>query len=273
MARWISGIILAVVVVLLLFYCPPVYLQYVLLFCGGVCAYELFTMAFARQVTLLWSGVILSILLVAVLTLPYFEGLKIGQQNFLVLFLGVLYFVFFMALTLRQPLEIRLKSVAVFFLFTSYCVLFFFYLVKLALIQNHIFWFFLLMACTFLADTGAYLVGKKWGKNKLAALVSPHKSWQGLAGGIVFAVVGSLAVNYFFTSTVPLWGQILFGMVLALFGLFGDLSESLIKRAFSCKDSSQLIPGHGGLLDRIDALLFNAPLVYYFALWSQGNFL
>lgn len=133
-----------------------------------------------------------------------------------------------------------------------------------------IFWVFVLLAATWLNDTVAYFVGHLWGRHRLAPTLSPGKTWEGWGGGILGSALGV----YFFWWLLPnplSAGEagILVGLA-SIFGPLGDLAESLLKRATGIKDSGQLIPGHGGLLDRIDALLFNGALFYYFAIWAMS---
>ncbi len=130
-------------------------------------------------------------------------------------------------------------------------------------------WVLLLFAVTWLNDTFAYFVGHWWGRRKLAPQVSPGKTLEGFFGGMVGSLVGSLFV-WFFWQPLPLAAALLLALLAGVIGPLGDLSESLLKRAFGVKDSGHLIPGHGGMLDRIDALLFNAPVVYGFALWFSS---
>jgi phosphatidate cytidylyltransferase len=117
---------------------------------------------------------------------------------------------------------------------------------------------------TWMADTGAYVVGSLWGRHKLAPRISPGKSVEGAVGGVAFAVAaGWVVARVFLSGTLtPLAGAAL-GGVAALVGLAGDLAESLLKRDAHVKDASGAIPGHGGMLDRFDSVLFSAPLLYY----------
>ncbi len=115
------------------------------------------------------------------------------------------------------------------------------------------------------ADTGAYYVGKNLGKHKLAPKVSPGKTWEGVAGGL-FLSAGFAAISSFtFFPELPIAWSIPIALAMSLVGLFGDLAESAMKRGSGAKDAASVLPGHGGLLDRLDSLLFNAPLLYYFA--------
>jgi phosphatidate cytidylyltransferase len=116
-------------------------------------------------------------------------------------------------------------------------------------------------------DTAAYLVGVPFGRHRLFKRVSPKKSWEGFAGGAVFVVTASLVMNRIFP--VPdVTGWFLIGLIVSVFGVYGDLVESLFKRSLDIKDSGSILPGHGGVLDRIDAWLFVIPLV-----WILINFI
>jgi phosphatidate cytidylyltransferase len=131
---------------------------------------------------------------------------------------------------------------------------------------------FVAMAIVWVADIGAYFVGRAVGRRKLAPAISPGKSWEGVWGGLFLVVVIGLtsAAAPALSSTLPAqmvgqWGPVLAAVVLAglaAFSVVGDLHESLLKRQAQVKDSSSLLPGHGGVLDRIDALLPTMPLAY-----------
>lgn len=120
------------------------------------------------------------------------------------------------------------------------------------------------------ADIGAYFTGKRFGRRRLAPRVSPGKTWEGVAGGAVFAVV-FLGVAMANTVSYPLYWAALLGLPVALVSVVGDLFESMLKRERGIKDSGRILPGHGGVLDRIDGLLAAAPvfaLVILLAGWS-----
>lgn len=122
-------------------------------------------------------------------------------------------------------------------------------------------WLFVLMGLIWGADSGAYFSGKAFGKRKLAPKVSPGKSWEGVLGGLVVTQVGIAFFAYF--SGFSVWGWFLLAViavVTVLTSVLGDLTESLFKRHESLKDSSQLIPGHGGVMDRVDSLTSAAPI-------------
>ncbi|MBN1924255.1 MAG: phosphatidate cytidylyltransferase [Prolixibacteraceae bacterium] len=109
-------------------------------------------------------------------------------------------------------------------------------------------------------DSGAYLVGSRFGKHKMTGL-SPKKSWEGFAGGIVLAIAVSLIYFDLINFSKPVF-NIALAILIGISGTLGDITESLIKRNFNQKDSGSIMPGHGGLLDRFDSLLFSAPVFY-----------
>lgn len=114
-------------------------------------------------------------------------------------------------------------------------------------------------------DTGAYLVGRSIGRTKLFERISPNKTWEGFLGGLAFAM-GVAAVLSHFYPVLPLWQWLVMGFIIGTFGTLGDLVESMLKRTLGVKDSGNILPGHGGLLDRFDGLLIAAPLVWIFLL-------
>ncbi len=123
------------------------------------------------------------------------------------------------------------------------------------------FFFLILMG----ADTGAYYVGRAIGKHKLAPAISPGKTWEGVAGGVVAGLALATVAHFWFFKELPLKWTLPLAAVMIVLGIFGDLAESALKRGAGAKDAAKILPGHGGALDRLDSLLFNAPLIYYFA--------
>lgn len=125
-------------------------------------------------------------------------------------------------------------------------------------------WFLTLLAVVFAGDIGAYLFGVTMGKNKIAPLLSPNKSVQGAIGGLIFSALAAVVAQRFIPH-VPVYIFILVGLFGGLFGQIGDFFESLIKRVSGVKDSGSIMPGHGGVLDRLDGVLLAAPLFYFVA--------
>jgi len=124
-------------------------------------------------------------------------------------------------------------------------------------------WLLLLSAIAAASDTAAFYTGSKFGRHKLCPAVSPAKTWEGFFGGLAGSLIAGLVVRHFFLPTESLAWLVPVTIFLAAIGAAGDLGESIIKRAFGVKDSGALLPGHGGLLDRIDSLLLSAPALYY----------
>jgi phosphatidate cytidylyltransferase len=157
-------------------------------------------------------------------------------------------------------LEIVAKQV----LGVVYIPLFLSYLVLIRNGAEGVAWIYLLLFIIFSGDTGAYYIGSNFGRHQLSPTVSPNKTIEGAVGGLAMNVgVGSL-IKYFFLPSLP-WGlSVLLFLSVGVAGQLGDLFESVLKRTGDIKDSSALLPGHGGILDRIDAVLFAAPVFYLF---------
>jgi len=131
-------------------------------------------------------------------------------------------------------------------------------------------WVFFALFTTFVSDSAAFFIGRALGKHHLAPQVSPGKTWEGAIAG----VFGAIIISLLFTLPTPLhlplgYGQaILLGLLISVFGQLGDLAESLFKRNMGVKDSGKLMPGHGGILDRNDSIVFAGVVVYYYVLWA-----
>jgi len=132
-------------------------------------------------------------------------------------------------------------------------------------------WVYLAMLTTFANDTGAFFIGRARGKHKLAPAISASKTWEGAIGGllsgIAAAVVIATVLNLIAPFTFRYWQIILLGFLVGLFAQLGDLVESLLKRNMGVKESGNLLPGHGGILDRFDSLIFVGVVVYYYVIW------
>jgi len=123
-------------------------------------------------------------------------------------------------------------------------------------------YFFLVIFCS---DIGAYFAGRAFGKHKLASAISPGKTVEGLIGGLIAAAGAAAIATVWFFPELPYESSIPLAIVLAAVGVLGDLAESAMKRGAGAKDTASILPGHGGFLDRLDSLLFGAPILYYFA--------
>jgi phosphatidate cytidylyltransferase len=127
-------------------------------------------------------------------------------------------------------------------------------------------WVYLALLATFGSDTAAYFIGRAFGRHKMAPRISPGKTWEGAVGGLLGAVIVSLLFTLDTPVQLPLGYTVavLLGVLVSVFGQIGDLAESLLKRSTGVKESGGLLPGHGGLLDRLDSVLFAAAAVYVF---------
>ena len=125
-------------------------------------------------------------------------------------------------------------------------------------------WIIFILFCVWLSDTLAYFVGSSLGRHKLCPGISPGKSVEGFVAGIVGAVVAAMLSYHFFLGSVPLTDLLILSLIIGSVGQIGDLMESSFKREADLKDSSRILPGHGGILDRFDSLLFVAPAVYFY---------
>ena len=128
------------------------------------------------------------------------------------------------------------------------------------------FFFLVLMG----SDTAAYYTGRALGRHKLAPNVSPGKTWEGAVGGMTASLLAAVAAHYLFFRELGLIAALPLAALMNVLGVIGDLTESALKRGAGAKDAAQVLPGHGGLLDRLDSLLFNAPVIYYFAVYYFG---
>jgi len=129
-------------------------------------------------------------------------------------------------------------------------------------LPNGLWWIILVCVPIWVGDTGAYLVGVKWGKHKCCPRLSPKKSWEGTVAGWVTGALSTVVIWQLIG--LPLAQGFILGLLLSVITPLGDLAESMFKRQVGVKDSGNLIPGHGGALDRIDSLLFSVPIVFYY---------
>jgi len=133
-------------------------------------------------------------------------------------------------------------------------------------------WLLLIMLIVMTNDATAYYVGSAFGKHRLYEAVSPKKSIEGALGGLAGSLIGALLAQYFFFNQLGYADVIITALVIGVIGQVGDLFESLLKRSFGVKDSGSIFPGHGGVLDRLDSILFAAPVTYYYAVYLFGRF-
>lgn len=144
------------------------------------------------------------------------------------------------------------------------------HLISLRLLPDGLWWFMLIMPVAWLADTGAFFIGSRFGKHHIAPRLSPKKSWEGYIGGIVTGIVAGILFSIVWglrSPVITISRGLVAGIVLSVLPTLGDLGESMLKRQFGVKDSSNLLPGHGGILDRIDSWIWAAAIGYYLVLF------
>ncbi len=131
-------------------------------------------------------------------------------------------------------------------------------------------WVYLAIFSTFAVDTSAYFVGRAVGKHKMAPRVSPSKTWEGAVGGLAAGIAAVIVLALILGLDVSYWKLALIGFLVSLSAQLGDLAESRLKRSTGVKESGTLIPGHGGILDRVDSVVFTGVVVYYCLIWLVG---
>tara|TARA_B100000315_G_scaffold247708_1_gene276779 strand:- start:425 stop:1243 length:819 start_codon:yes stop_codon:yes gene_type:complete len=125
-------------------------------------------------------------------------------------------------------------------------------------------WLLFALLVTFATDTGAFLSGRLLGRHAMAPGISPNKTWEGSAGGLVWAVLAAVALGLILDLAIPRWQQGIIGATVGVVSQLGDLFESKLKRISQVKDAGGMVPGHGGILDRLDSVVVSVPVVYYF---------
>ncbi len=144
------------------------------------------------------------------------------------------------------------------------------YFISIMFLPEGQWWLLLSIAIIAFVDSGAYFIGSRFGKHTLAPRVSPKKTWEGYFGGVFFGVLGGISIGLLFHQYVPsinLIHGLILGIILSIITPLGDLGESMIKRQFKLKDSSNLFPGHGGAMDRIDTWVWAVCISYYLIIW------
>jgi phosphatidate cytidylyltransferase len=132
-------------------------------------------------------------------------------------------------------------------------------------------WVLVALLVTFASDTSAFFVGRAWGRKRMAPAISPSKTWEGAAAGIIGAIIAVVILAVVMgLDGIGHGGLIILGFFISVFAQLGDLAESMLKRTAGVKEAGKIIPGHGGILDRLDSLIFTVVLVYYYVVWIVG---
>lgn len=200
---------------------------------------------------------------VMLLFLPFSHDLRltIGYLALLFLSLGLLFL-----FRVREIADVARETAFALFA-CMYVPFMLMHLVELRLSNYGISWLLLIMFIVMSGDSAAYYVGSALGKHRLYPLVSPKKSIEGSLGGLGGSLCGTLLAKYTFFPQLSLFDAVLTALLIGTIGQLGDLFESMLKRSCGVKDSGTLFPGHGGVLDRLDSILFAAPVTYYYAVY------
>jgi phosphatidate cytidylyltransferase len=248
MTRVLTGVLLAAVACYLIFWSPGWLFQFAALAVGLICYRE-----YAGLVTshsLRPPSIFGYVAGAAVILFPQYTAL-----SFSLLAIGALA----LSLRLSDLREILPGTAAAFFGAIYTCLPWHF---AGLLRADSVHWLFFALALSWSGDSVAYYVGRAFGKRRLAPVVSPKKSWEGTAGSVVGSVVFGVLYMGYFQPLTPVWKIVVIAVAANVAGQVGDLAESAMKRGAGVKDSGHILPGHGGLLDRVDSSLFALPVVF-----------
>jgi len=262
--RWVTGIILAAVLLAIIILGPLELLAAVIILfiVGGVWEYNgiVFGKGFVKEKV---ESIIFAILIPVVL---YTGDYRLLAALFT--FMVMLVFMVFVWGASEENFDVN--SVAKVIFGMVYIPLLTSHYILLRKLESGIYWIILVLIIAIIGDTVALYVGKTLGKRKLIPLVSPGKTVEGTIGLIVGATIAGTVFGYFFIPGISWIHFLILGFVGSIIGQLGDLCESAIKRNYGRKDASTLLPGHGGLMDRMDSLIFVAPFVYYYRIFVIG---
>jgi phosphatidate cytidylyltransferase len=260
--RIITGVVGAALLIPIVIYgkLPFVLLTYLLATIG---LYELLKM---RNLSIFSVHGLLSTLMLWVLLFPsqYYHVLQ--TFNYSKVELGVAFVLLLLAYTVITKNRFTFEDVGFSLLSAIYTGIGFYFFIETR--EAGLVYIFYSLFIMWATDSGAYFVGKAMGKKKLWPEISPNKTVEGSIGGVVCAVIIAVLFSAFSSIHAGLPQLIGITIVLSVFGQIGDLAESAFKRHFNVKDSGNILPGHGGILDRFDSLLFVWPLLHFFHLWT-----
>jgi phosphatidate cytidylyltransferase len=262
--RWLTGVILAAVILVIILFCSTEALAAVITIAilGGVWEYNkiVFGKGFFKEKI---EGFIFAVLIPA--TVLYGSNqLLIAVITFCVLSA----FILFLWQVKESNLDISPVAKVIFGM--MYIPFLMSHLILLRMLENGVFWVLFVLVLALAGDTAALYIGQYFGKNKLIAAVSPGKTVEGTIGLVCGSVIACLIFSYFCLPEISLIHIFILAFAGSIIGQLGDLFESAIKRNYGLKDASSLLPGHGGLLDRMDCLIFIVPFVYYYRIFVIG---
>jgi phosphatidate cytidylyltransferase len=269
--RWLTALIILPILLLVLLKGGHIFFSLFILVVNGLAQWEFLGM---YQVEADPFRRIKAIILGSVLVLSFCTAQRATQlcnpSGPLVVLVVILFILFLFYLITYDHIADLTRDLMVNVLALMYIPLLLGHFIWLRYMNNGEWWVLWLLAVIMAGDTGAFYCGRALGKTKLYPAVSPGKTWAGVWGGLAAAVVVGAALGHWALPRMSLIGLAGLALVLAVVGLLGDLFESMLKRQAEVKDSSGLLPGHGGMLDRLDSLLFATPVVVYVRLFLIG---
>jgi len=263
--RWITGIILAAVVLALIIFCPPLFFLFLIAFFSVAGIWEYSNIVFRRDFL---KEKIEGAVFALIIPFVFFNGsyqLVIAALAFCILLTFIIFIV-----TVKDA-EFDILSVVKVIFGMMYIPFLLSHFVLVRSLENGEKWVIFILFIAFAGDTAALYAGKYFGKKKLCPHISPGKTVEGLIGLLAGSIIFCLIYSYFVFPKISFLHVIVMALVGGLIGQLGDLAESAIKRKYGLKDASAILPGHGGLLDRMDCLLFIAPFIYYYLIFVMGK--
>ena len=204
---------------------------------------------------------------VAVFAAQYLSGLALAVLLPAILFCCLFVLGLFCARSAGRSLRLAaLRALGVYYICLPFSLL-----IPLRAFTHGRWWVLFLLVIIWVNDSGAYITGRSFGRHKLSPVISPNKTIEGAVGGLVTGVVAAFIMNGYMGLGFGPFMLTLLALLMGLVAIGGDLVESAIKRCVGVKDSGTIIPGHGGMLDRVDSIIFTIPLLYFFLLWYLGG--
>ena len=263
MGRIVTGLILAVSWLLLLFVGPYTLFCLVITGAGGIALYEFLRMS-SPEMERKHIPFILMLGILPLIAASLWGGAGVPASLFSALLILIIFTVAAFPSLDNALLSAARQWFGIFYI--GFCAA---HLILLRALPAGVSWLLVLSAITASSDTGAYYIGRAFGRTKLYPALSPGKTRAGAIGGLIGGMLGGLVAAVLLFEGVNYITVALLGLVLSAVGIIGDMIESLIKRVSGVKDSGQILPGHGGLLDRCDSLLLTAPALYYVLFWGR----
>lgn len=260
MERILSSVLILPLIAAIIFWGSPPFFYFLILAVILLGTYEYFAMISKIGVD---GFPILGLALSFLLTLCFYFDTRYFPEWFLVAITSLFLFWF-----LREKnVKVALDQIAYTFMGVLYVAGLLSFFILIRHLERGQYMVLFVMLVVWLGDTAAYYGGKKFGKRPLAPVISPNKTMEGAAAGLLASLIGGGIANLWFLQEIALFHCLIVALICGIIGQFGDCAESLLKRNTGVKDSGNLIPGHGGLLDRIDGLMFAGPAFYCYHQW------